>query len=123
MLPKSKTQNDPLFIDAGDLRNQVSFSNVSASNDGFGQPVNTWSNYMTTFAKVENLSGQQLYQSDAFTSQAVWRITIRWPGAGVVNVGDRCFFGAHVFVVQIVNNVLERNRVLQLTCLEIDGSS
>jgi SPP1 family predicted phage head-tail adaptor len=110
-------------IRAGELCHRVSFSHASATQDSFGQPINTWTPYLTTRARIENLSGQQLFQAQEFTSQAIWRITIRWPGAGVVQTGDRAFFEAHTFVVQIVNNMLERGRVLQLTCLEIDGSS
>jgi len=106
---------------AGDLCHQVSFSRGSATQDTSGQPLNTWTPYLTTRARVENLSGQQLYQADAFTAQAVWRITLRFhPG---IAAGDRCFFGAHVYIVQIVNNRLERNRVLDLTCIELQGAS
>lgn len=108
---------------AGDLCHQVSFARASVVQDASGQPLNSWPQYLTTRARVENLSGQQLYQADAFTSQAVWRITVRWPGAGVIQSGDRCFFQDHVYEVQIVNNLLERGRVLELTCLEINGAS
>jgi SPP1 family predicted phage head-tail adaptor len=113
-------------IRAGELTRQVSFAHVSVAQDGSGQPINTWSNYLTTRAKMENLSGQQLYQSDSFTAQGIWRITLHYH-AGIVS-GDRCFYAPstgtpHTFDVQLVNDILERHRVLQLTCLEIDGSS
>lgn len=108
---------------AGDLCHQVKFARASAAPDSFGQPQNVWTPYLTTRAKVQNLSGQQLYQANTLTSQAIWRVTVRWPGAGVIQSGDRCLFQAHVFAVQIVNNLLERGRVLELTCLEINGAS
>jgi len=46
----------------------------------------------------------------------------------IVNVGDRVLYTGvdgvlHTYVVQIINNVQLRNRVLQLTCLEINGAS
>jgi SPP1 family predicted phage head-tail adaptor len=114
---------DPLILQPGELRHQVGFARASATQDASGQKLNTWTPYLATRAKIENLSGQQLFQAAEFTSQASWRITLRFPGSGVIDVGDRATFAAHTFVVQIVNNVLERNRVLQLTCVEIDGAS
>jgi SPP1 family predicted phage head-tail adaptor len=106
---------------AGELVHQVTFSHPDVTQDSFGQPINTWSNYLTTRAKVENLSGQQNYQQSVFTAEAVWRITLHYhPG---IASGDRCFYGSHVYVVQIVNNLFERNRVIELTCLEIQGAS
>jgi head-tail adaptor len=73
-------------------------------------------------ASIRNLSGQELFQGDEFTSAAQVRIRMRWTGDNT-QVGHRVAFGPHTYVVQICDNVLLRNRVLQLTCLEIDGSS
>ncbi len=124
MAPKVQKVIDPLRIDAGQLRHQVRFeSNKLSGQDSFGQPNTTWQTYLTTFAAIQQLSGQELFQGDEFTSASQIQFLIRWPGAGIVNVGDRIFFQTHVYVIQIINNVLMRNRIMKLTCLEIDGSS
>lgn len=110
-------------IRSGELCHQVKLAGKSVTQDSFGQPLNTWTPYLTTRASIAQLSGQELFQGDEFTSASQIRIAIRWPGAGVVNVGDRIFFQTHVYVIQIVENVFMKNRVIKLTCLEIDGSS
>lgn len=121
--PNYKTQVDPLAFDAGELRHQVRLVHLSATQDGFGQPVNDYSSpYRTTMASIRLLSGQELYQGGEFSSAAQWRIRMRWTDDNTV-VGDRIVFGARVFVIQICDNLLQRNRVLQLTCLEINGAS
>jgi SPP1 family predicted phage head-tail adaptor len=115
-------QADPLALDAGELRHQVQLAALDASQDGFGQPLNTWTPYRTTWASIRLLSGLELYQGSEFTSAAQVRIRMRWLDAAT-KPGDRVLYGARTFIVQICENVLERNRVLQLTCLEMDGTS
>lgn len=114
----------PWMIDPGRLRNEIQIASKSAAQDGFGQPLNTWAPYLTTFAEIRQLSGQELFQGDQFTSASQIRITIRspWPSP-TVNVGDRILFGTHTYVIQIINDIEMRNLLLELTCLEIDGSS
>jgi|ERR1035437_1755423 SPP1 family predicted phage head-tail adaptor len=115
---------DPLIINPGELRHQITIGALSSTQDADGQPLNTWPVYFTTRAKIQQLSGQQVYQGAEFTSAKQARFTMHWPGAGVtINVGDRIFFKNHIYEIQIADNVLERNRKLILTCLEIDGSS
>lgn len=123
-LPKSVTRY-PWMIDPSRLRNQIAIaSNKTSGQDGFGQPVNTWTTYLTTWAEIKQLSGQELYQGNEFTSAAQVRITIRspWPQA-TINVGDRIFYQTHCYVIQIINDIEMRNLVMELACLEIDGSS
>jgi len=119
------------MIDPGSLRHQIAIGARSSSQDASGQPLNTWPVYLTTRASIQQLSGQQLYQGEEFTSAKQVRAILRWPGRGlpapavngVVNVGDRIFYLNHVYEIQIADNVQERNRKLVLTCVEIDGSA
>ena len=118
------SQANPLAFNPGAARCSIQLASSSTLQDGFGQPVATWTPYYSCYAEIRQLSGQELYQGDEFSSAAHYRVRIRYPQDGaVVNVGDRVLFEAHVYVIQIINNVLMRNTVLELTCLEIDGSS
>jgi SPP1 family predicted phage head-tail adaptor len=119
-----RAPNNPLAISPGELRQLVQLAHASSTADNFGQQLTSWPVYLSVHAKIENLSGQELFQGNEFSSADQVRITIRWPGLEyVVRTGDRVFFGSHIYVVQVIDNVLLRNRVLKLNCLEIDGSS
>lgn len=113
------------MVNPAQLRNEVQLASASATVDGFGQPVNVWTPYLTTYASIRLLKGSEIYQSAEFTSAAQYAVGMRWPGGMGITVkpGDRLFFGARVFVVQLVDDVEMRNIVLNLTCLEIDGAS
>jgi hypothetical protein len=51
-------------------------------------------------------------------------VTIRWPGVSIdVAPGMRVAFGDSTYLVQDVDNVLRRNRVVRLACLTIDNDS
>jgi SPP1 family predicted phage head-tail adaptor len=121
----------PYMIDPATLRHVIQIGGRSSTQDTSGQLLNTWPIYLATRASIEQLSGQQLYQGDEFTSAKQVRIIIRWPGRslpapaanGVVNVGDRVFYLNHIYEIQIADNVQERNRKLVLNCVEIDGSA
>lgn len=120
-MPKSTAAApNPLVINPGELRHQVQLCHSDPAQDNFGQNINTWTPYRTTFASIRGLSGQELYQGSEFTSAAQVRIRMRWTDDNTIP-GDRVLFGSHTYVVQICNNILLRNRVLELTCLEING--
>lgn len=122
--PPVRRMPDPLFLNPGQMDQTINIAKVSATQDQFGQPVQTWTTYLECYCKILMLSGQQLYQGEQFTSASQYEMKIWWPGeTNTINVGDRVFLGARVFVIQIVDNVKMRNVVVRLICLEIDGSS
>ena len=114
------------MVDAGDLRHQVQLATANASQDAAGQPLTAWVVYRTCWAAIRQLSGQQMFQSNEFASAAQVRITVRHPGQGVlpvVRVGDRVFYDGHVYVIQIIDDIEMRHVLMNLNCLEIDGTS
>jgi SPP1 family predicted phage head-tail adaptor len=74
----------PYAIDPGELRHQITIGSRSSAQDSSGQPLNTWPIYYTCRAKIEQLSGKQLFQGNEFSSAKQVRITIRWPSKGIV---------------------------------------
>lgn len=120
---------DPLVIPSGGLRNAVQIQSQIATQDAFGQQVNTWSTTLNCFAAIETMRTGEQFQ-EGFVSQVVHRITIRWPGptvpilANMRVVVDPVQGGqASVYEIQAVENVQQRNRIVRMTCLEIDNST
>jgi len=125
-MPSNRPPRVPWYtVNPADLRNEIQLASRSAAVDGFGQPLTAWNVYYTTYASIRLLSGREAYQGAEFTSASQYRIRFRWPGdlVGVIGTGDRVLFGGRVFVIQIVDNVEMRSIVVELTCLEIDGTS
>lgn len=119
---------DPLAIPAGALRMPIAIQTQSTAPSPSGQPVATWATFLTTMAAISTTSSREVYQAQQFTSQVTHRVTIRWPGSTVViQEGQRVVYQpfasvTHTYLIQAVENVQERNRVMNLMCLEIDGS-
>lgn len=112
-----------LIINPGELRNQIQIQQRTSSQTGTGAPMTTWITVLSTQAAIKTASSREAYQAMQFTAQVSHLIKIRWPGTGVtIQGGQQVLFGSRVFKLQTVENVLERNRVLLLHCLEIDGA-
>ena len=113
---------NPLILPAGSLRNLISIEQSSTTPDSFGQPLNTWTAVLQTRAAINFVNNREIYQADQLTEQVSHKVTIRWPG-GLVSIvpGMRVVFGSHVYKVQAVNNVQQRNRVLEILVLELNG--
>lgn len=118
---------NPLYLRAGELRHAVQIQSASSTRDAAGQPVSTWNVVLTTRAKIENSGGQaykESFSNSSLAAQSTDLLTIRWPGSSItVAPGMRVILGNNTFLVQDVDNVLHRNRVVRLACLMIDEDS
>jgi len=113
----------PYELDAGELRHQVSIQSPSTSQTSTGSPTTSWSTILTCFAAIYTLSSREVYQASQFTELVTHVVKIRWPGASIgIQGGQQVLFGSRIFKVQTVDNVQERNRVLLLHCVEINGA-
>jgi head-tail adaptor len=126
--PWQNRRND-LVIPTGAKRNQISIQAKSTSQDpATGEPSSTWNTVLTTLSAISTISSREMYQTGTaaqFVGQASHLVKIDWPGASIVIVsGMRVLFGTRIFLIQAPpENVQERNRVVNLTCLEIDGGA
>jgi head-tail adaptor len=119
---------DPLSIPSGAMRNAIQIQSQGASQDSAGGPNGAWSTTLNCFAAIETMRTGEQFES-GFVSQVVHRITIRWPGptvpilANMRVVVDPVPGGqASMYLIQAVENVQQRNRVVRMTCLELDSA-
>lgn len=117
------TKSDPLALDAGRLRQVVQLQAQTMTPDAeTGEPSQAWETVLETRAEIRTASSKEAYQAQQFSAQVSHVVTIRWPGQSpVIRGGMRVQFGSRYFTLQYPDNVLERNRVLQLYCMEING--
>jgi SPP1 family predicted phage head-tail adaptor len=118
---------NPLAINPGELRHWIVIQQASATRDAAGQPISTWGTVASTHARIENTNSRtfkESFSNNALASQSTDLITIRWQGLAIdIKPGMRIVFGDNLYIIQSVDNVLRRNRVLRLACLAIDGDS
>lgn len=118
-----RLQLDPLVLNPGELRHNIQIQVQSNAPDPVtGAPAEGWATILSALAEIRTATMRELYQAEQFSAQVSHIITIRWPGSGyVIQGGQQVLFGSRVFKLQTVDNVMERNRVLRLQCLEING--
>lgn len=118
-------RRNPLVIPAGSKRSQISVQAESASRGSSGGQSTTWDTVLTTMAAIATVSSREMYQvgqSPQFTAQVTHMVSFDWPGDSIALAGGmRVVLGSRIFTVQTVENVQERNRVINLMCLEING--
>ena len=116
---------DPLVINSGEQRHTIQIQVQSNAPDAVtGAPGTSWATVLTTQAAIRTASSREAYQAMQFTAQVSHVIKIRWPGTGFnIAGGQQVLFGSRQFKLQTVENVQERNRVLLLHCLEINGAT
>jgi head-tail adaptor len=118
---------DPLLIDPGELRHQVQIQKASATRDAAGQPISTWDVVLTAYAKIDGPAGRgyrESFANNVLSSEASDFITIRWPGLSItVAPGMRVIFGNNTYLIQAVDNVLHRNRKVNLACIQVNEDS
>jgi SPP1 family predicted phage head-tail adaptor len=119
---KPSVTRDPLAINAGELRHQVQIQSPLYQPTSRGSSVTpaSWSLVRTAFAAIYTAGGRETSMASQIVSQVSHVVKVRWT-ADVIKANYQVLFGGRFFTVQYVENVLERNRVLLLYCLEVDG--
>jgi SPP1 family predicted phage head-tail adaptor len=107
-------------IRAGELCHQVEIQQPqTSSGDSFGNSVTpaNWTTVRTTRAAIYTAGGRETSMASQIVSAVSHVVKVRWTEV-TINANYRVVFGSRFFTVQYVENVLERNRVLLLYCLE-----
>ena len=105
-------------MQAGRLRHRVIVQRATDSIDSYGDQTPTWAALGTVWAFVEPLNGREYFAAAQMQSEVSTRIVIR-PISGVtLTPKDRVKFGSRHFDIQSVINRDERNREIQLLCVE-----
>lgn len=107
-------------IDAGTLRHMIHIQSPSPTRDAAGQPINTWTTVLTTYASIVMQKERQYFQSGQFTAQGRHEITFRCSSVVNIDPSMRVLFGLKVFRIEGIDNVQERNILVKLTCLAIN---
>ena len=112
---------NPYAIAPGKLRSLVQIQLQTTTPDEFGQPQATWSTIVTTWADIHAITLQEKFQANQFTAEVTHIISLRWTAVAIA-AGMRVLYGSHIYTIQAPANVDERNLLLRLQVLEINGT-
>jgi SPP1 family predicted phage head-tail adaptor len=112
----------PYVVAAGELRHPITIQSPVYAADANGMSVtpSSWSPVRATRAAIYTAGGRETSQASQIVSEVSHVVKVRCTPTPVL-ANYRVLFGNRFFTVKYVENVLERNRVLLLYCLEVDG--
>lgn len=110
-------------IQSGELRHPIAIEAPAYAADALGGmsvAPTSWTAVRSARAAIYTAGGRETSMASQIVSDVSHVVKVRWT-SDIIKAGYRVLFGGRFFTVQYVENVLERNRVLQLYCLEVDG--
>lgn len=106
-----------MALDAGSLNRKITIQSQTTTQDVYGQPQQTWTDVLSTWASIKAATSKEVYAAAGFTSQISHKITIRFPRV-TLRSNMRVMYRGRVFDVQAVTDPDEGRVQLDLLCLE-----
>lgn len=103
-------------MNAGSLRHRVTIQQRAATQDGFGEPSDTWTDIATVWANVQPLRGEERFTAQQMQAAIDHKVTMRYRAP--LSAQNRLMFGARILDIESVVNIDERNRTLEVFCKE-----
>lgn len=100
----------------GDLRHRITFQVPSTTENEIGEEIPVYNDFKTVWASIEPLSGKEYLEANKESNEITHRIRIRYT-QGITN-DMRIVYKNRVFDIQSIINVNERNKELQIMCIE-----
>lgn len=100
----------------GNLRHSVTIEKNTEVLDAAGSPKDSWSAFATVFARLEPLTGRELYAAQQFSTALSHKVTIHYLVGVIPKM--RISFGTRRLNILSVENMGERNRFMSLMCEE-----
>jgi head-tail adaptor len=118
----TKPQNPWPAINVGSLRHLIQLQQQSSTQDSVGQPVLTWTTVRTSYGGLNLVSMKEAFGEGQLTAQETDIWTLRWTPTEILP-GMQLVFGSNTYIVQMVSNVMRRNLIVHLLCLQLNGKS
>jgi SPP1 family predicted phage head-tail adaptor len=106
---------------ASELRHFIVFQSRDTGQDTSGQQMVTWTDAFSTWAKIEPLSGRELFAAHGVNSEVTHRITTRYRAEFAVPsdiAAMRVVFNGRFFNLHPSTTMEERNLEVQVMATE-----
>jgi SPP1 family predicted phage head-tail adaptor len=109
-------------MEHGELRHTVTLQRpeVPAPQDTAGQPIVAYLDVLAVKASIEQLSARERFTAEQYQASATHRIRMHYrPALAGIDATWRVIYGTRIFELAAPpNNVFERNRIIELLCIE-----
>lgn len=114
-----KVENNSITVDSAAMRHSITIQaqgpTSPPSYDASG-PLLTWTTFTTSLAAIETMRGTDVIRAGQDTTQLFLTVTMWWQPGILPNMRVLSDTGS-TYLIQAIENILERNRVLVLNCL------
>jgi len=104
------------MIQSGRLRHRIVIQSPTETQDTYGEPIKTWSTFLTTWASVEPVKGREYWESQQVNAEVTYKITMRHRSG--LNPKMRVSWDDRTFEIKNILNDFERDRRLTLMVTE-----
>ncbi|EZP75007.1 phage head-tail adaptor [Parageobacillus genomosp. 1] len=100
-----------------DFRHRLHFQEKKTVKDDEGNSVTQWNTVFTVWGSVEGLRGREYLAAGALSSEATYRIRIRYRKG--VRPSMRILYEERVFEIESVIDINEEHKEIEIMCKEI----
>jgi len=105
---------------SGKLNRKITIQQPATAQDEYGQPTQTWSFLLGTWASIRAATSKEVYAASGFISQVSHTATIRWRPGVSIRSSQRILYRDRIFQIQAVSDPDESRAELNLLCLELN---
>jgi SPP1 family predicted phage head-tail adaptor len=115
-------------MQAGPLNRRIKIQSQTATQDGFGQQLQTWDTIYECWAAIDIQASQLLYSTAEFMDKVTYRVTMRWTSSVVITAKQRVVYKEpttgviHTYEIIAPLNTKAANTELVLLCYELGGA-
>lgn len=101
---------------AGPLRHRITIQKATETQNAYGEPVASWSEFVQASASVDPISSREYFSAQRENAEITHRIRMRYRPN--ITHKMRVKWGERVFDIRSIINANSRNRSLELLCVE-----
>lgn len=105
-------------VSSGELRHRVLFQAPVSVQDAAGGDTVAWGEVVTAWARIEPLTGRELFTAQQVYPEANTRITVRGPIGALLDVTMRAYFHNRQFDILDIGDTEERRIEAIITAIE-----
>lgn len=111
-------------MDAGLLRNLVTFQQYVEGFDEIGNPSYTWKDYKKDYAYINGLSGREYWEAAVVHGENTVEFTFRWkPYFDSMNTKQyRLIFNGAIYNITSIDNIQFRNKTVKIKAVTKSGT-